>query len=558
MSSDDKRTLAKIPLQRKLVPHATIEDAPMVPSAEPRGEPPTAQQPAMAAMDGNVEDLDTLRTLSEKHGVPGIDLAQIAIVLDHLDVVSREVAESHRVLPVLVRGDRIFLAMETPGDKGVIDELEFVTGKKVYPYIAVPKTLVETIAAAYGAKARGERHYLGPRVPTETLVQLGLAPSAPAAPVRSAPATTIRGGMPSLSPASHAPTAAIRSHPPAPGQYSPSNAPPSRQPPPLPRREPAGAPEPAPPVIVLDDSTEALFQAFDVSTGEFGKLSEELSSVATLPAELRAGASLAARAIAGRSGKLILIVDDEEEIRTLLRRLLGQSGYRVMEADRGLLALRLVKEHVPDLIILDAMLPELHGFDIARRIKKSEKYGHIPIIMVSAVYRGWRIAEDLKQNYGVEEYIEKPFRIAEVTEAVERLLAGGTTSSGAPARDPERLSADAERALRDGIAAYKAGQFDEAVRHLKHGTEIDPLAYRLHFHLALLYGKLGQIYAGIHELERAIELNPKHFAALRNLAVLYEKAGFKNKAIEMWERTAVCAPDDMSRMSIKEHLLKLI
>jgi DNA-binding response OmpR family regulator len=311
-------------------------------------------------------------------------------------------------------------------------------------------------------------------------------------------------------------------------------------------------------VVVLDDTTEALFQAFDVSTGEFGTLSEELSSVATLPAELRAGASLAARAIAGRSGKLVLIVDDEEEIRTLLRRLLGQAGYRVMEADRGLLALRLVKEHVPDLIILDAMLPELHGFDIARRIKKSEKYGHIPIIMVSAVYRGWRIAEDLKQNYGVEEYIEKPFRIADVTEAVERLLARGAALKAAPARDPERLSADAERALKEGIAAYKAGQYDDAVKHLKRGTEIDPLAYRLHFHLALLHGKMGHVYAGIQELERAIELNPKHFAALRNLAVLYEKAGFKNKAVEMWERSALCAPDEVSRMSIREHLLKLI
>jgi DNA-binding response OmpR family regulator len=553
MSSDDKRTLAKIPLQRRLVPNATVDNVPLAPIDGPFREPATANP----AMDGNVEDLETLRSLSEKHGVPGIDLAQIAIVLDHLDVVSREVAESHRVLPVLVRGDRIFLAMETPGDKGVIDELEFVTGKKVYPYIAVPKTLVETIAAAYGSKARGERHYLGPRVPAETLAQLGLALSPPAAPVRPVPAATIRGGMPSLSPASHAATP-VRSHPPPLPQYSPSKAPPSRQPPPLPRREPAGAPEPAPPVVVLDDTTESLFQAFDVSTGEFGKLGEELSSVATLPAELRAGASLAARAIAGRSGKLVLIVDDEEEIRTLLRRLLGQAGYRVMEADRGLLALRLVKEHVPDLIILDAMLPELHGFDIARRIKKSEKYGHIPIIMVSAVYRGWRIAEDLKQNYGVEEYIEKPFRIADVTEAVERLLARGAALKAAPARDPERLSADAERALKEGIAAYKAGQYDDAVKHLKRGTEIDPLAYRLHFHLALLHGKMGHVYAGIQELERAIELNPKHFAALRNLAVLYEKAGFKNKAVEMWERSALCAPDEVSRMSIREHLLKLI
>ena len=62
----------------------------------------------------------------------------------------------NRILPVLVRGDRIFLAMADPHDKRVVDELEFVTGKKVYPYIAVHSTLVKTIAAAYDAKARGE------------------------------------------------------------------------------------------------------------------------------------------------------------------------------------------------------------------------------------------------------------------------------------------------------------------------------------------------------------------------------------------------------------------
>lgn len=300
----------------------------------------------------------------------------------------------------------------------------------------------------------------------------------------------------------------------------------------------------------------------EVSTGEFGTIGEEVSSVANLPDELRIRATEQADAVATGSGKLILVVDDEDEIRKLLKRLLTQKGHRVLEADRGLLALRLVKDHVPDLIILDAMLPELHGFDIAKRIKGSAKYGHIPIIMVSAVYRGWRIAEDLKANYGVEQYIEKPFRIAEVLDAVQRLLSrgrGGSADAEAEAaREAEHVSADAEKALSDGIAAYNGGQVDAAIEHLKRGVGIDPLAYRLHFHLALLYGKKGQIYEGIQELERAIDLNPRHFPALKNLAVLYERAGFKNKAIEMWERCAAAAPDDKTRASVKERLLKLI
>jgi DNA-binding response OmpR family regulator len=307
----------------------------------------------------------------------------------------------------------------------------------------------------------------------------------------------------------------------------------------------------------MDEAVATSSRAMEVSTSDFGALGEEVSSVMSLPEELRARATQAADAIPTGTGELVLVVDDEEEIRKLLKRLLAQKGYRVVEADRGLLALRLVKDHVPDLIILDAMLPELHGFDIARRIKGSAKYGRIPIIMVSAVYRGWRIAEDLKQNYGVEEYIEKPFRITDVLDAVQRLLSRGDRASE-PVRDPEYLSSEAEKALSEGIAAYKAGQIDAAIEHLKRGVGIDPLAYRLHFHLALLYGKKGQIYEGIQELERAIDLNPKHYAALKNLAVLYEKAGFKNKAVEMWERCASLAPDEATRRTIKEHLLKLI
>jgi len=83
---------------------------------------------------------------------------------------------------------------------------------------------------------------------------------------------------------------------------------------------------------------------------------------------------------------------------------------------------------------------------------------------------------------------------------------------------------------------------------------IDPLSYRLHFHLALLYGKKGLVFEGIQELERAIDLNPGHFAALKNLAVLYEKAGFRNKALAMWERCASLAPDDATRATVKAHI----
>jgi DNA-binding response OmpR family regulator len=256
------------------------------------------------------------------------------------------------------------------------------------------------------------------------------------------------------------------------------------------------------------------------------------------------------------AGKVILVVDDEPDIRRMLKRLLTTRGHRVIEADRGLYALRMVKEHHPDLIVLDAMLPEVHGFDIARRIKNSTRYGHIPIIMVSAVYRGWRYAEDLKQSCGVDHYIEKPFRIAELTAAVEECL--NQRPATLPAATQAGTTEEAEKALEAGVAAYKAGRLDEAVGHLRRGVAIDPLAYRLHFHLGLLFGKKGLVYEAISELETAVEINSKHFPAIKNLAILYQKAGFRNKATEMWERALRLAEDDVTRDGIKQHLLKLL
>jgi DNA-binding response OmpR family regulator len=519
---DEKRPLGKILLQRKLVSQQDLDTALR---AQKRSMSP-APLASQLVDQGAVDELDALRALSEQHGVPGIDLTQIAIVIEHLDAVPREIAETHRILAVLVRADRIFLAMADPHDKRVIDELEFVTGKKVFPYIAMHGTLIKAIAAAYDAKERGDRHYLGPRVPAETLRQLGIGPAVPASPPPPAPRDVATGSVDATAPL-----------------------------PPLPATHPSEPP--SRPAIIVDEAVATAARDSEVSTSDFGALGQEVSTIAQLPDELRVRATNAANAITAGAGKLVLVVDDEEEIRKLLLRLLSQKGHRVVEADRGLLALRLVKEHTPDLIILDAMLPELHGFDIARRIKGSAKYGHIPIIMVSAVYRGPQIAVDLKQNYGVEEYFEKPFKVTELMGAVQRLLAREDPRPAEPPHDPEHLSAEAEAALAGGIAAYKSGQIDSAVEQLKRGVGIDPLSYRLHFHLALLYGKKGQVHEGIQELERAIELNPKHFAALKNLAVLYEKACFKAKATEAWKRCAALSPDEATRASIEDHLRKL-
>ena len=577
----NKKPLGRILLQQRAVTQPQLDQA--LADARAKGVPLATG----LIESGTVSEVAALKALSEQSGVPGIDLNQVCIKLSDLSVLPREIAMKHKLLPVLVRDDRILVAMAAPADKKVVDELEFVTGKRVFPYIALAGPLLRTIGAAYDMKERGEPFFVGAKCPPEVMKRAGLgaappsatAPEAPAAapgrPIPSAPPAPAPWPAPSAPPAQHVPR-----HPSAPSVLSAPPPPPPRPtaPPPAPapptRADEASfagiaeeasfagiaeedelEPEPPPPPLqprahsggpplIVDDNMRRMAAADELTDADFGSADRDLSIVGALPKQ----------APGGRDDQpTILVVDDEPEIRRLLRRIFEERGYRVEEADRGLLALRMVKENPPDVMILDAMLPEVHGFDIARRMKGTQRYGHIPIVMISAVYRGWRFAEDLKTSYGVEAYIEKPFRVADVVAAVENALQARSIRG-----DQDRISSEAERLLAAGIAAYRAGDFDTAVRHLREGTMIDPLAYRLHFHLGLLYGKQGQLYDAIQELETALHINGRHFPALKNLAVLYQKAGFRNKAIETWERALGVAPDDPTRQSIKEHLLGLL
>src|SRR6478735_3922042 len=494
----EKKQIGKILLRQRALTPEQLERA----LAEQKGD----RLASRLAADGTISDVAALKALSEQFGIPGIDLTQICLKLDDLELLPREIAEKHLILPVLVRDDRLFIAMGNPREKKVIDELEFVTGKKVYPYVALDAALSRVIAEAYERKARGDSYYVGPNCPAEVLSKLNLDPDGNA--INSEPSGPLDFGA--LSPNPNQRTLE------APG-------------------------------LVVDDATSEISRSEDIEESEFGDTSRELSVVTELPTE----SAPTVPPVAG--AKTVLIIDDEAEIRKMLTRLLSHKGHHVLEAERGHQALRMVKEYAPDLIVLDAMLPEVHGFEIARRIKGSQRYGQIPIIMVSAVYRGWRYAEDLKQTCGVDYFIEKPFKIAEVLAAVEACLSPGK----APSERPD-VSGEAEEALNAGVAAYKAGRLDEAIAHLARGVGIDPLAYRLHFHLGLLYGKKGQVYDAISELETAVKINSHHFAALKNLAILYQKAGFRNKAVETWERALTLAADEPTRISIKEHLLNLL
>ncbi|MFH2012023.1 MAG: response regulator [Pseudomonadota bacterium] len=119
----------------------------------------------------------------------------------------------------------------------------------------------------------------------------------------------------------------------------------------------------------------------------------------------------------------ILIVDDEQDIIELIKYNLEMEGFRVSSASNGEDALRLARKDIPDLLILDLMLPGMDGLEVCQVLKKDSHTNHILIIMLTAKTGEPDIVVGLE--LGADDYITKPFSTRELTARVKAVLRRG-------------------------------------------------------------------------------------------------------------------------------------
>ena len=114
-----------------------------------------------------------------------------------------------------------------------------------------------------------------------------------------------------------------------------------------------------------------------------------------------------------------MIVDDEEDIRVSVGQILEVSGYEVITAEDGQVCLESLQKTMPDLIILDIMMPGMSGWDVAAKIKSNPNWSNIPIVFLTAK------GDEMSIGVGglaSEDYIVKPFDVGELKERVEKVL----------------------------------------------------------------------------------------------------------------------------------------
>jgi two-component system KDP operon response regulator KdpE len=168
-----------------------------------------------------------------------------------------------------------------------------------------------------------------------------------------------------------------------------------------------------------------------------------------------------------RDGKLVLVVDDEPRMIGFIRMNLELEGHRVIEAHNGLEALESIRTKLPDLVLLDVMMPELDGFETLRMLRE---FSSIPVIMLTA--KGEENDKVYGLELGADDYVTKPFGPRELSSRIKAVLRRAEMPSSSPdqavLKIDERLQVDFNR--REVIVLGE---------HIK----LRPTEYRLLYHL---------------------------------------------------------------------------
>jgi DNA-binding response OmpR family regulator len=117
---------------------------------------------------------------------------------------------------------------------------------------------------------------------------------------------------------------------------------------------------------------------------------------------------------------VVLVADDDDDIRDLVAFRLDRAGYEVLRAGDGQQALDLAREHVPDLAVLDVMMPKLTGYDVTRELRADAATSRIPVILLTARVQEADVARGFEA--GADDYVKKPFSPQELKARVQAVL----------------------------------------------------------------------------------------------------------------------------------------
>jgi len=185
----------------------------------------------------------------------------------------------------------------------------------------------------------------------------------------------------------------------------------------------------------------------------------------------------------------VLIVDDERDLLSVLDFNLRAAGFETILATTGEQALLQLRRSVPDLVLLDLMLPDLPGTEVCRQIKADPRTKHVPVVMLTA--KGDEVDRVVGFELGADDYVTKPFSVRELVLRLRAILRRGSAGRG-PERPPERVGPI--RVDVEGHRAYVDGA----------EMQLTPLEFKL---LTTFMARLGRVQSRDQLLEDVWEMS---------------------------------------------------
>lgn len=179
----------------------------------------------------------------------------------------------------------------------------------------------------------------------------------------------------------------------------------------------------------------------------------------------------------------VLIVEDEANIRQLVKYNLEKESYQVIEAEDGLQGLRLAKAEKPDLVLLDLMLPQMDGLEVCRSLKGNQATAALPIIMLTA--KSEEIDKVIGLELGADDYMTKPFSPRELVARVKAVLRRSQKEAALPGE------------LSVGRLRFNFSRYEVHMGNAK--LELTPKEYEL---LKMLATNLGKVFTREQLLEK--------------------------------------------------------
>ena len=179
----------------------------------------------------------------------------------------------------------------------------------------------------------------------------------------------------------------------------------------------------------------------------------------------------------------ILIVEDEANIRQLVRYNLEKEGFQVMEAADGLQGLRTAQREKPDLVLLDLMLPGMDGLEVCRTLKGAPATSALPIIMLTA--KAEEVDKIIGLELGADDYMTKPFSPRELTARIKAVLRRSQKETALPGE------------LQVGRLRFNFSRYEVSMGGVK--LELTPKEYEL---LKMLATNLGKVFTREQLLEK--------------------------------------------------------